>query len=728
VKLSSAQWTSLGLAVLALCSVTLVLVTGSRPTTTELSERSRNLILVWRDDEVRSLKFSAKGVDFRIERLEAADAGPSKEDDFVLHAPEREPADGAAVDRLISSLGFATPVRRLEDAAPNALGLATPEVTIEVRTKKTTLRLSLGKSAPSPEGAAYVSVKHDESEAVFAVVSKEVAALFRMRPDDFRERAFIGFGKSEIREVVLEQPGATLRLVRAGEAFRIDGKMRANRDTIEPIFAALSRFDAKRFLAVRDAEKARGMPPSLVVRVTPSDAKAKPAVIELGGSCPGAADEVIAVARSPRVRAGCIERAVAFALEVERSQLFDKEPFSARADEVEALRMDRNGRRLVLERRGSAFLLREPSEATIALEAGNERLAAILRAPADLVPNPDPRKLGLDPPEGRVVATTVQKGDKAAEETVAVGRTEPDGTLYLQRSDDGAVLALGRDAARAFAVDSTLLKSLRVVDFALSSLAELELGAPERQVLRRASSGFELIEPRGFQHDGTLATDAVLALGSLTALRFVADRDDGTFGFEKPTLTATARHDADGGARTTKLVVGRATPGGFFAKIEGDPSVFVIERVVAERLSTLLIDRSPFLVDPKTLARVTLVSNGVTRTFERKHDELVAADASGIDPAVAARVVEALSTLRAEAAAHTGPAGPYEGFANPVLEVRYEPLPGLGKPRSFTVGTTGMHSFPWAATGQAARFARAKGIEATFLIADAKLKPLFDLF
>ena len=728
MRFSGAQWTSLGLAVLALCSVTLVLVTGSRPTTTEISERSRNLIAVWRDDEVRSLKFTGKGVDFRIERVGPPDAEPSKEDDFVLHAPAREPADGAAVDRLISSLGFATPVRRLENADPNALGLAKPDVTIEARTTRTTLRLSLGKSAPSPEGAAYVSVTHDESDAVFAVVSKEVAALFRMRADDFRERAFVGFGKSEIRELALERSGANLRLVRAGEAFRIDGKLRAHRDTVEPVFAALSRLDAKRFLAVNDAEKARTGPPTLVVRVTPSDAKAKPAVVELGGSCPGAADEVIAVARSPRVRAGCVEKTVVFALAVERSQLFDKEPFSARVDEVEALRIERGGRRLVLERRGSAFLLREPSEATIALEAGNERLAAILRAPADLVPNPDPKKLGLDPPEGRVVATTVQKGDQAAEETLAVGRTEPDGTLYVQRNDDGAVLALGRDAARAFAVDSTLLKSLRVVDFALSSLVELELGTPERQVLRRASSGFELVEPRGFQHDGSLATDAVLALGSLTALRFVADRDDGTFGFEKPTLTARAQNDADGGVRTTKLVVGRSTPGGFFAKIEGDPSVFVIERVVAERLGTLLIDRSAFLADPKTLASVTLVSNGVTRTLERKHDELVAADGSGIDPAVAARVVEALSTLRAEAAAHTGPAGPHEGFANPVLEVRYEPLPGLGKPRSFSVGTTGVHAFPWAATGQAVRFARAKGIEATFLIAEAKLKPLFDLF
>ena len=155
----------------------------------------------------------------------------------------------------------------------------------------------------------------------------------------------------------------------------------------------------------------------------------------------------------------------------------------------------------------------------------------------------------------------------------------------------------------------------------------------------------------------------MLALGSLTALRFVADADDGTFGLEKPTLTASARWDADGGVRSTRLVVGRATPGGFFAKLDGDASVFVIERSVAERLGTLLVDRSAFLADPKTLARVVITANGVSRVLERSRDELVPAASSGIDPAVAERLIEALGSLRAEAALHTGPPRPHEGFA-----------------------------------------------------------------
>src|SRR5262249_47048947 len=131
----------------------------------------------------------------------------------------------------------------------------------------------------------------------------------------------------------------------------------------------------------------------------------------------------------------------------------------------------------------------------------------------------------------------------AIEEVLALGKTAPDGTLYVERQEDHVVLAIGREAARAFAVDSTLLRSQKVLDFALSALAELELSAPEPELLQRAATGFELVRPAGFQADGELATSAVLALGSLTALRWVADEDDQSFGFEMPTLTVRARLD-----------------------------------------------------------------------------------------------------------------------------------------------------------------------------------------
>jgi hypothetical protein len=740
MKLSVSQWTSVGLAVAALCSVAVVLATRSKPGTTERAERERNLIAVWREDEIRSVSFTSGKKSFRLERTVGADASIEKGGGFVLQTKDPEPADAASVDRLISGLGMATPVRRVEDADRHLVAMENPEAVLQIDMDGEKISLVLGKPAPSPAGASYVAVSIG-NDMTLSVVSKEIAALLRMGPDDFRTRALVGIAKSDVRAVSLEYPSAGAapnepprasdkvvleRLDKGG--FRIAGLGRANRNALENLFGALSRLDAKRFLDPAEARRAQNGRPEVVVRVTPIDAKTPPVVVSLGGACPGFEGEVLALVEATPERAACVERALVKALLFERASFEDKVPFSVRMDEVETLQIERGDNRLVLNRQGSGLILVEPTQARIELDAGNARISAVLEAPAELVKNPDPKQLGLDPPAGRVVVVHILEADQAVEEILELGKTQPDGTLPARRPD-GAVLAIGRDAARAFEVDATLLRKLRLADFALSALAELELSAPERQVLKRAPNGFDLAVPPGFLHDGALATDAVLALGSLTALRFVADKDDGSFGLATPALSALARFDADGGARSLRLLIGRATPGGFFAKLDGDPSVFVIERSVAERLGTLLIDRAALMADPSTLARVVITKDGVTRTLERKNDVLVPAPSSGIDPSVAPRLIEALGALRAEAAVHTGAARPAEGFEKPLLEVRYEPLPGLGKTRSFVVGTSGTASGPVSpASQQACHHARAAGIQATFLVADAKLKPLFDLF
>jgi len=423
--------------------------------------------------------------------------------------------------------------------------------------------------------------------------------------------------------------------------------------------------------------------------------------------------------REPRARAGCVPQELVGQLSAPRETLRDPAPFSARKDEVEALTLERGGKRLVLERSGTGFVLREPSQAPVELEAGNQRIEAVARAPAELVPAPNPKELGLDTPSGKVTLRVIGDDDKALEEKLELGKTAPDGTLYARRAEDGAVLAFGRESARAFTVDSTLLRSLTLFDFALSSVAELALSAPEPELVRRAGTGFELVTPRGFAADGELTTNAILALGSLHALRWVADEDDHTFGLATPTLTARARTDGDGGTEEHSLVVGRAVPGGYFASVEGSSGVFLVERGVVERLDTMLVDRSALMAEPAALARLTLRAKGRELTFERRGGEL---RSEHVDPSAAAAALSALSSLRAEAALHSGPARPSEGLAAPVLEVRIEPSAGLGKPRAFKIGVSDEFH------GESVRTARADGIDATFVVADAKLRPLFDLF
>ena len=101
--------------------------------------------------------------------------------------------------------------------------------------------------------------------------------------------------------------------------------------------------------------------------------------------------------RAPLARAACVSADVLAPLSVEKAALDDGYPLAARKDEIEALTLERDGKKLTLERQGTSFMLRAPSEANVTLDAGNRRLEAMARAPAELVLHPDPKALGFEP-------------------------------------------------------------------------------------------------------------------------------------------------------------------------------------------------------------------------------------------------------------------------------------------------------------------------------------------
>ena len=91
------------------------------------------------------------------------------------------------------------------------------------------------------------------------------------------------------------------------------------------------------------------------------------------------------------------------------------------------------------------------------------------------------------------------------------------------------------------------------------------------------------------------------------------------------------------------------------------------------------------------------------------------------EPTAVAAAIEALSSLRAEAALHTGPPRPNEGLSEPALTVTIEPSAGHGAPRVFRIGSGDNYE------DRSVRYGRAGSIDATYVIADSKLRPLFDL-
>jgi hypothetical protein len=712
VKLRSAL-PHLLIAGLAVASTLAVVLTRDRPTTEETEARARNLLRVFREEELSRIAL----YDTNTLVLERRGEGDTRT--WVL-LPEGEPADRDAVDRLIAGLGFAVPARASSET-PGAAGIGEKSKKIELSSESVRYELRLGKPTEPPSGGAYLELRAEGApgSGVY-VVPKDVVALFSTDRDALRDARLFPFGEHSLAALEVETRTAKTRVEHAsGLAWKLESGKRASRTALEPWFDALAGLKLEEFLDRRAALSLIGNTPEARVRATPREGAALS--LDFGGACPGDPDKIVVVDPSTNGKAGCVSRTVLERLALDPGALIDRFPFSARPDEVEELTIERGGQALVLVRKGTAFRLRRPSEAEVRSDAGNARLSAVVRAPAEIVADPDVKALGLDPPEGRV--KVVSPGDgTSSEEILELGKRTADGTLYVRRSD-GVVLSLARDAARAFEIDTTLLRSPTLLSFSQSELESVTLSTPEPQTIRRGPSGaLELESPSGFTLDSGLATELGFTLGALTATSFVSDRDDGSFGLAKPRSRATLSFESgDAGTRTRTLLVGAPTRAGYYARFEDDPAVFVLDRETVEKLEQLFVDRGAFVVDPERITRVELESKGERVVLAERGGRLAAVSPNDFSPSLVQGVLDALGALRADSALHTGPARPEEGFGKPTLSVRVE-RKGSEKPLVFTLGAADEHR------GVSVLYARAKGVDATFVIAKSKLRPLLDLF
>ena len=713
MKLGKTALTSLLVAALAVGSSVLVIATRDRATSGELEQRKKNLLPVWRADEITRLELGAAA---RI--VLQREPGDGGETQWQIAEPLKEPANPDAVERLIATLGFAAPLRPSEQSA-QAAGIDQNSPSIAVTMGAVRYELRLGKNAGPPSGARYVSVVAQGGPGTgLSVIAADSAKLFATTLDELRRRQLWPYGPTTLRELALEGPAGKLDWVKnAAGSFTLRGGKRANRDVVEPLIASLVGLDLQRFLDPALARSALAAGPRFAVRG--SSATGPDALLELGGKCPDDPDAIVAL-RDGRI-AACVDAAILTRLQPSPDAVIDRRPFSVRPDEVEELTLTQGDKKLDLVRKSSGFRLRAPSEADVALDAGNGRVTAVVGAEASIVEQPDLVRLGLEPAAGRATVTSPGEG-KAFTETVAIGRKQPDGGLYLRR-DDGVVLSLGRDAARAFAIDTTLLRSLKLLDFTAAELESLTVAEPTAQKLvRNAEDRFELEAPRGFAVDTALATDLSFELGSLSALRWIADADDGSFGLEKPQARVVIGFRAgDAGQKQRTLIVGAATSGGHYARFEDDPAVFVIERELVEHLGTLLVNRSEFMFDPASVTRLELSRHGDKIVLAARSGSLAALEPKDLPPGQLQVITDTLGTLRAEAALHTGPARPEEGLAKPELEVRVERKSG-GPTRTFTIGAADS----WR--GESIYYARISGVDATFVISRSKVRPLLDAF
>jgi hypothetical protein len=702
---------ALGVAALALLLV--VVATRERLTTGERQARQDHVLVRFDPGSLDRVEIARGSDRLVLERATGPDAADAS---FRITSPTVEEADPTAIQQLIGSLELATVVRRIPPEAVDraGFGLDAPRLVIALRQGPTSYRILLGKPAPAPPGGAYLEVSGDGAPGVgVMVVRREIAEQLDVRIDALRSNQLAPYLATALRGISLEGQGGQRKLRRAPPGWRFDGMLDdsvVDRDASDRLGVALTRLRIDRFLDLPAAERAQRNVPTVTVTQLPADPNRPQAVITVGGSCPGSADLVVAMRREPSPLAGCVPSSVAGSLAVSGQDLVSRAPFAFHTDEVERLTVSRGARRLELVRSDRGFQLIAPRPAPVDLEVGNRRIEALLGVRG----TPPAARATLNAPASEVVI----EGSGSLTERLLVGDADAAGRVLVRRQADGALLEIDRDSARLLDPDSSVLRDLTVLRLDANSVRSVSLQWDgQRQIIRRGSGGgLDLEEPKGHGIDGGQASAILDAVTTLVAERWVADQDDGSFGLDAPTLRCTVTVDGgDAGPRDHSFVVGR----GAYAQLGSEPAVFLLSRATIDVLRTWAIDRSVFALGEGEADRIEIETprGKVALARSGDHFEQIGGEPK-LSPAQIDVVLQALGDLQAEAAVHLGPARPEEGLAQPEILVRYRRRPPGRRPDSIRIGT----GDSWRR--MSVHYARAEGVDATYVIARSRIEAL----
>ena len=718
------------IAALALGTLGVVWATRDAPTTGELAARKNKLLGAWDKARVSRIILSRGGQQLQLLR----DASAGVEGDFRIVKPWQERADIATVNALLGSLDLATSLRSADGVDRKRAGLTQPLLEISLEMAGTTHVLRLGAPAPAPTGARYLEAASGAEPPRVVLVSAGLIAELDVPLEKFREARLLSVEQRDLASLTITHAAGKVEIAQArpaadpsGTTFfvqRSGGRELCDREALLRILTALSRLVTPQFV---EAEQARELidADATSIRVKLElVAKAGPAItLGLGGACPNAPEHKVVLQETPQgtPRAGCMPADIVEALRVVERDVVLETPFAARVDEVKSIhisseRHTKEARhrltRLDLARKDVGFSMRSPTEAEVSLEAGNERIQAVVRARTT---RPSLPVAGDDWQAGWVRVDVLSQDGSLDSEEVALGKLRPDGSRCLKRQLDDVVLCIDAEAAKSFLPDPTLLRGSTVTSFAAADVKQLSIESPglQQRVVRNDDGSFTLQAPEGFVHDGALVTDVVQTLGSLRAERWVAPSQSSEHGLEHPRLRAQVTLIGPGIVH--ELLVGAATSGGYFARLHEDPGVFVLARSTVDALEAPLIDRSLLPVAPDKLSQIEVKQGRRTIQLVKSGDSFGSPD---LPPARAAALAETLRSLRADFTVHLGP------------ERASEQLRPARTTITFTASTGERYKLRIGARdtieGASVVFARLDSVDATFALAASTVAALQD--
>jgi hypothetical protein len=585
----------------------------------------------------------------------------------------------------------------------------TPRATGEIGMGAVTYRFALGGEAKAPEGAAYLRVDGLGTD----VVSRDVATAILQGSDAYRSRTLVPYLSIQLARLDVKNESGGFAITRVDDvSFKLGSGLRASRDKLDGVWSALAEMRAESFLDDATAA-AHVASPRDTVTMTPKDAARPTGVLRVGDACPGSDTGVVVVRDAPTKLSACAPKGVLDGLAVTEGALVDTHLFAAHDDEVAELRIETlpsgSGPAIELARKESAWREKAPVERDLSGEdadAASALVTAVARAEGTS-PETSPQK--SDAPFVARSRVTIHRADGDTTEVVEVGAPDASGDAVVRRAFDGAQLHVTAAMARRLVPSQVALRGREVWSPPIEGAPVLAVethcdgadGVDQRAV--RDGAAWSLRAPAGYAADNASVLDVIDTVQRLRAESWVADADDGHFGFGACTLALELAGDA--GPRVARIDLGKDGEGGVYAKASDGPAVFVAPKALRDRARSWLIDLHGLA--PPNVATVTLERDGKRLAFSNDAGDDATDD-----------VLRAASVLRADSAVHLGPARPGEGLAHPALTIMFQ---GPDASRTIVVGAP-------LGSDEKMRHARIPGVDATFAIEAGRLRAFFDRF
>lgn len=604
----------------------------------ERKRRENNVFAAWRREDLSRIEIAHEGETIVLER------DPKVDGSWRMRSPREERVDQAAAERLLTTLEFATAVRKV-GADPN-LGLESPRARGSVTMGTIVMRFALGASSPRPEGSSYFRV----DEGAPFVVSKELTETLLAGSDTYRDRTVVPYLSLELARFEVKHRDGGFGVERSDErSFKVeDLGVLASRSSLDKVWGALAEMRAESFPKDADAERLTEKP-KLTIVMTPKD-KGKPSgELVVGNPCPGHPNDVVVLRKRPTRVAACAPKGAMDALlAMTPASLVDQRPFSFRHDEIEELVLERveapsptagvdagasAPRKIELARRGTGFHQREPVDreltsdeaegvsdlitqiehgSAIEVHPGGTPFVAVARARVRSGEHEETVEVGAVPGDAKGAASARDAADAGP-----AGRT-----VLLRRVRDDARLVVSPAVARRLLPRATTVRSRSLLTES-RHVKRVVLRCGTAQELVDEGTGLKLVDPPGYETDGSIV-QLVDGLLKGKVIAWVADADDGTFGFGDVREAA-----GDGGARGSspkdacRVVLafedgnapvtvrfGAEGEGGVYGIVEGRPEVFVAPLSLLELVKRIYVSRAALRAEPSRIESVKVTING----------------------------------------------------------------------------------------------------------------------